>query len=416
MPPINRSQPVRQTEIPGDRFRMGNAVPFVLAHVVCLAAIFTGVHWIDLLIAVGLYAVRMFAITAGYHRYFSHRSYKTSRIFAFILAFLAQSSAQSGVLWWAGNHRKHHRHSDTSEDIHSPVRRGFWYSHLGWIFTERQRDTDMSAVPDLSKYPELVWLDRYAYLPPGLLAVLVLLFAGWSGLIVGFFWSTVVLWHATFSINSLAHVVGRRRYVTGDQSRNNWWLALLTFGEGWHNNHHHYQSAARQGFRWHEIDLSYYALKALSWTGLVWDLHTPPKHVVRSEQKLRRVVIERAAGQLASSFQVEKIAADLHAAMAEKRASLDASVRELHDEFAGLVDTLHHRLDEKAETLREDFEQLIRSIDLPAMPTMTEIRNRASDMFVRTPSMNDIVERARQMLIDELCEQLLEPRAVLVRS
>ncbi|MCG8546288.1 MAG: acyl-CoA desaturase, partial [Alphaproteobacteria bacterium] len=169
-------------------------------------------------------------------------------------------------------------------------------------------------------------------------------------------------------------------------------------------------------FRWHEIDLSYYALKALSWVGLVWDLHTPPKHVVRSEQKLRRVVIERAAGQLASSFQVEKIAADLHAAMAEKRASLDASVRELHDDFAGLVDKLHHRLDEKAETLREDFEQLIRSIDLPAMPSMADIRNRASDMFVRTPSMNDIVERARQMLIDDLCEQLLEPRAVLVRS
>ena len=413
-----RSRPTPRTEpVSSDgRIHISTAVPFILAHIVCLAAIFTGVHWIDLLIAVVLYAVRMFAITAGYHRYFAHRSYKTSRVFAFILAFLAQSSAQSGVLWWAGNHRKHHRHSDTADDIHSPVRRGFWYSHLGWIFTDGQRHTDMSAVPDLSKYPELVWLDRNAFVPPIALALLVLVFAGWSGLIVGFFWSTVVLWHATFSINSLAHVVGRRRYVTGDQSRNNWWLALLTFGEGWHNNHHHYQSAARQGFRWHEIDLSYYALKVLSWMGLVWDLHTPPKHAVQSEQKLRRVVIERAAGQLASSFQVEKIAADLRAVMAEKRASLDASVRELHDDFSGFVDKFQHQLDEKTETMREEFEQLMRSIDLPALPSAADFRIRAADMFVRTPSMNDIAERARQILIDQLCEQLLQPKAVLVRS
>ena len=322
-----------------ERYRLVETIPFVLAHLACLAAIWTGVHATDLIIAAGLYALRMFGVSAGYHRYFAHRSFKTSRAFAFFLGFLAQSSAQRGILWWAGNHRQHHRFSDTDNDVHSPVLRGFWHAHLGWFFTEKHRDTDLAAVPDLAEYPELVWLDRHTYLPAVLTGLVVWLMAGWSGLVVGFLWSTVVLWHATFSINSLAHVVGRRRYVTGDHSRNNLWLALLTFGEGWHNNHHHYQSAARQGFRWYEIDVSYYLLKALAAAGLVWDLRSPPAPVVRSEQRLRRAVVERAAGQLAASFQVEHIAAQLHALLAEKRASLNTSIDGLHDELAGFIDS-----------------------------------------------------------------------------
>jgi len=279
------------------RYCLLETIPFVLAHLACLAAVWTGVHATDLLIAVGLYGLRMFGITAGYHRYFAHRSFKTSRALAFVLAFLAQSSAQRGILWWAGNHRQHHRFSDTDGDVHSPVRHGFWHAHFGWFFTDEHRATDLSAVPDLAQYPELVWLDRHPYLPAVLTGLLVWLVAGWSGLVVGFLWSTVVLWHATFSINSLAHLFGRRRYVTGDQSRNNLWLALITFGEGWHNNHHHYQSAARQGFRWYEIDISYYVLKALAAVGLVWQLHSPPAPVVRGERRLRRAVVEKAAGE-----------------------------------------------------------------------------------------------------------------------
>ncbi len=240
-----------------ERYLVIETIPFVLAHIACLAAIWTGVQATDLIVAAGLYGLRMFGVTAGYHRYFAHRSFKTSRAFAFVLAFLAQSSAQRGILWWAGNHRQHHRYSDTGKDVHSPVLRGFWHAHLGWFLTDVHSRTDLAAVPDLAKYPELVWLDRHPYLPAVLTGLVVWLAAGWSGLIVGFFWSTVLLWHATFSINSLAHVIGRQRYVTGDYSRNNLWLALLTFGEGWHNNHHHYQSAARQGFRWYEIDVSY---------------------------------------------------------------------------------------------------------------------------------------------------------------
>jgi stearoyl-CoA desaturase (delta-9 desaturase) len=396
-----------------ERYRLVETIPFVLAHLACLAAIWTGVHTTDLIIAAGLYALRMFAVSAGYHRYFAHRSFKTSRAFAFFLGFLAQSSAQRGILWWAGNHRQHHRFSDTDNDVHSPVLRGFWHAHLGWFFTEKHRDTDLAAVPDLAEYPELVWLDRHTYLPAVLTGLVVWLMAGWSGLVVGFLWSTVVLWHATFSINSLAHVVGRRRYVTGDHSRNNLWLALLTFGEGWHNNHHHYQSAARQGFRWYEIDVSYYLLKALAAAGLVWDLRSPPAPVVRSEQRLRRAVVERAAGQLAASFQVEHIAAQLHALLAEKRASLNTSIDELHDELAGLIDSWSHRLDEKLELAHHELDEFIRSAHLPALPTLIDFRTRAADMFVDTPSMNDIVERARQILVADVFEELLGRKMVL---
>ncbi len=396
-----------------ERYRLVETIPFVLAHLACLAAIWTGVHTTDLIIAAGLYALRMFGVSAGYHRYFAHRSFKTSRAFAFFLGFLAQSSAQRGILWWAGNHRQHHRFSDTDNDVHSPVLRGFWHAHLGWFFTEKHRDTDLAAVPDLAEYPELVWLDRHTYLPAVLTGLVVWLMAGWSGLVVGFLWSTVVLWHATFSINSLAHVVGRRRYVTGDHSRNNLWLALLTFGEGWHNNHHHYQSAARQGFRWYEIDVSYYLLKALAAAGLVWDLRSPPAPVVRSEQRLRRAVVDRAAGQLAASFQVDHLAAHLHALLAEKRANLNTSIDELHDELAGLIDSWSHRLDEKLEFAHHELDEFIRSARLPALPTLIDLRTRAADMFVDTPSMNDIVERARQILIADVFEELLGRKMVL---
>jgi len=395
------------------RYRLLETIPFVLAHLACFAALWTGVHATDLLIAAGLYGLRMFGITAGYHRYFAHRSFKTSRAFAFALAFLAQSSAQRGILWWAGNHRQHHRFSDTDDDVHSPVRHGFWHAHLGWFFTDEHRETDLAAVPDLAHYPELVWLDRHPYLPAVLTGFLIWLAAGWSGLVVGFLWSTVVLWHATFSINSLAHLVGRRRYLTGDQSRNNLWLALLTFGEGWHNNHHHYQSAARQGFRWYEIDVSFYALKALAAAGLVWQLNSPPGHVVRGEQRLRRAVVEKAAGQLAKSFQVQHIAAELRTLLAEKRASLNASVDELYDDLAEIVDSWSHQLDERLETARRELDEFIRTVRLPTVPTMSDLRARAAVMFVDTPSMNDIVDRGWQILIDDVLEEMRGRRLAL---
>jgi len=341
--------------VPPDDIVYPSAIAFVLVHVGCVAAIWTGVTVEAIVLAVALYLVRMFAITAGFHRLFSHRSYRTSRIFQFLLGFVAESSAQSGLIWWAAKHREHHRYSDTELDPHSPVAHGFFLSHVGWIFHRRSHQPDLSLVPDLTRLPELRWLDRHRYLPAILLAAACWAVAGWPGLVVGFAWSTVATWHGTFAINSLAHVHGRQRYVTGDESRNNFWLALITLGEGWHNNHHWYQGSTRQGFRWWEVDLTFYVLKALSWVGIVRDLKTPPAEVVRGERPLPRPLVERAAARLAEAF---------HA------------------------DWPH-----------------------PHLPSLGELRARAERMYAATPSLDQIVERARAILAEtfELAGPLPEP-------
>ena len=267
--------------------------PTLAIHLLPLAALWTGATWQDWAVCAALYFVRMFAVTAGYHRYFSHRTFKTSRAFQFVLAFLAQTSSQRGVLWWAAHHRNHHKFSDLPWDIHSPIQRGFWYSHIGWIYANGLEETDYSKVKDLAKYPELMWLNKYWVVPPIALGVAITLLMGWSGLFVAFALSTVILWHGTFTINSLSHVFGKRRFPTGDTSRNNWLLALVTMGEGWHNNHHHYMGSTRQGFYWWEVDVTYYILKAMSWVGLVWDLRPVP-HAVLEEGRRRDAAAEPA--------------------------------------------------------------------------------------------------------------------------
>ena len=264
---------------PDERINWGSSAPFLLFHALPLLAFVTGITARALVIGAVLYVVRMFAITAGYHRYFSHRSYRVSRPVQLVLAFVGTTAAQKGPLWWAAHHRAHHRFSDTDDDLHSP-QKGFWWSHVGWFLCDRYGGTDLATVPDLARYPELRFLDRYNAVGPWALALLAYAVGGWSGLVVGFFGSTVVLWHATFTVNSLNHTFGTRRYATTETSRNNPLLALLTFGEGWHNNHHHYPAAARQGFFWWEFDLSWYGLRALSALGLVRDLRQPPSAVL----------------------------------------------------------------------------------------------------------------------------------------
>jgi len=251
-------------------------------HVAAIIGAIAYFSWTGVLLAIGSYFVRMVLVTAAYHRYFSHRSFKTSRAFQFLLALGAQSSAQKGVLWWAGHHRFHHKNSDTPADIHSVRRSGFWHSHLGWILGSQWDDTNLDLVGDLAKYPELRALNRSSLqlLPAVALAAAFLLLGGMTGLVWGFLVSMVLLWHGSFSINSLSHMFGKRRYETTDDSRNNWALALLTTGEGWHNNHHHYQSSANQGFRWWEIDVTFYVLRTLEFFGFIWDLRRPPQAVV----------------------------------------------------------------------------------------------------------------------------------------
>lgn len=263
-----------------DRIDWVRSTPFFLVHIVAIAGVFwTGLSWSGLGLAAAFHAVRMFGVTAGYHRYFSHRSFETSRVFAFLLGFLAETTAQKGVLWWASHHRRHHKYADTPEDVHSPKVQGFYWAHVGWILAHRWKSVEWERVRDLERRPELRWLDRWYLVPPVALAVATLLVGGTHALIWGFFVSTVWTWHATFSINSLMHIFGRRRYATDDESRNSMLLALLTMGEGWHNNHHYYQRAARQGFFWWEIDVTYYVLELFEWVGLVRNVHEPPQAV-----------------------------------------------------------------------------------------------------------------------------------------
>ncbi len=272
-----------------ERIDWARAVPFFAIHVACLGVLWVGVSATALEVALGMYALRMFAITGFYHRYFSHKAFRTSRTVQFLFALFGAMSVQRGPLWWAAHHRNHHRHADTRHDPHSPLYRGFLWSHMGWFLTRRGFRTDTASIPDLMRYPELRLLDRFDILVPAATAAGLFLLGdllatvapglhtdGAQLLIWGFFISTVLLFHVTVTINSLAHRYGTRRFDTRDNSRNNALLALLTFGEGWHNNHHHFPGAARQGFRWWEFDLTYYGLRVLAALGLIWDLKPVP--------------------------------------------------------------------------------------------------------------------------------------------
>jgi stearoyl-CoA desaturase (delta-9 desaturase) len=369
---------VEHAKAPHDDIVYPATIPFLLVHLACLGAIWTGVTVQALWVAAALYAVRMFAVTGGYHRYFSHRSYKTSRLGQFVLAFLCQSTAQRGVVWWSAIHRHHHLYSDTEHDVHSPRHHGFLYSHVGWIFHPSSSKPDYGTVRDLTKYPEIQFLDRFTYMPAFLLAAGLWLWGGWPLLVVGFFWSTVALYHGTFFINSLAHEVGSQRYLTGDDSRNNFVLALVTMGEGWHNNHHHYQSSARQGFKWWEIDITYYILKVLSWTGLVWDLRAPPEGILKGESPVGRKVVEKVAGELAGAFSVDRYAARVREAWVES-----------------------HKVDDLTDLAcraRGQVEERLAELSLPHLPTIPELREKAEEMFQETPSLDAIVNRAHELL------------------
>ena len=270
--------------------------PFLLMTASVLLVFVVGFSWVAFGVAVFLYFIRMFGITGVYHRYFSHRTYKTSRPFQFILALIGNSAAQRGPLWWAAHHRHHHAHSDQPEDIHSPKQGGFWEAHMLWWSRRKHVATRTGLIPDYAKYPELMFLDRFDSIVPLTLGGLMLALGAFLNryfpqlgtsasqmFVWGFIVSTVVLFHGVATINSLSHVIGRRRFETTDTSRNNWLLALITMGEGWHNNHHHYCNSTRQGFFWYEIDITYYMLKGLSMVGLVWDLKPVPARMLQPQ-------------------------------------------------------------------------------------------------------------------------------------
>lgn len=360
------------------------AIPFLLIHLACFAAFWTGISATAIGLCIGLYWLRMFGVTAGYHRYFSHRAYATNRAFQFVLAVIAQSSLQKSVLWWAAKHRHHHLYSDTSDDVHSPRHTGFLYSHVGWIFARKHDSVDLASVPDLAKYPELRWLHRHEWVPGIMLGGLCWAVAGWSGLVVGFVWSTVLVYHATFCINSLAHVRGTRRYVTGDDSRNNPILAFATMGEGWHNNHHAFQSSARQGFRWWEFDFTYYILRLLALVGIVGDLKEPPVSVLRNEQRLGTKTIRRSAVQLAERYNPERIAHALRSVLPE-------------NELAAMLEMLDHAHERVAARWAE-----VASL----MPSREDILREGRKFFAKTPSLEEIVDSAHHLVLTAVGKQL----------
>jgi len=282
-----------------DKFYFRYFFPFLLLHLGCLGVIWVGWSWAAVITAVVLYFVRMFFVTGIYHRYFCHKSYSASRPVQFLLALLGLTCAQRGPLWWAAVHRHHHAHSDEEEDIHSPGMQGFIWAHIGWLTSARNYPTNYKMVRDYAKFPELRFLNRFDLIGPLLLAAGVFLFGaalqhfapglgtnGWQMLVWGFFISTTLLFHGTCTINSFTHMMGSRRYDTGDDSRNSFLLALVTLGEGWHNNHHRFQASARQGFYWWEIDITYYTLKTLSLLGIIRDLRPVPKEAYEESARI----------------------------------------------------------------------------------------------------------------------------------
>ena len=298
-----------------DRVDWVRVMPFVFLHAGCIGVIWAGASAFAVWSAVALYFIRMFAVTGIHHRYFSHKTYSTSRFGQFLLAVFAGTTVQRGSLWWAYHHRHHHLHSDGPEDAHSPHVHGFWWSHIGWITSRRNFPTDYTKIKDLAKYPELVWLNRFDLVVPILFAAslfglgaILERFApglgtnGWQMLVWGFFISTTFLFHGTGCINSMAHLMGRRRFKTDDDSRNSVILAFITLGEGWHNNHHRYQSSTRNGFYWWEIDPTYYGLRLLAAVGFIWGLKPVPESVLE----------EGARADHAASVEAARLAATLH--------------------------------------------------------------------------------------------------------
>lgn len=286
----DRAEAASMRRGPDDKLNPVSSITFFLLHLLPFVAFFTGVTRTAVILLVVTFTTRMFFITAGYHRYFSHKSFRLNRFWQFVLAFGGTMASQKGPLWWAAHHRNHHRFSDTERDVHSP-KRGFWWSHVGWILCDKYNQADLTQIRDFSKYPEIRFINKHDWIGPWALALVCVAIGGWSGLLIGFFLSTVLLWHVTFTVNSVAHVMGRRDYETTDTSRNTLLVALATGGEGWHNNHHRYPWSARQGFRWWQIDVTYYVLRALSWIGIVHDLRPVPASVIdeaRAAKALRR--------------------------------------------------------------------------------------------------------------------------------
>ncbi|HEY1909661.1 MAG TPA: fatty acid desaturase [Vicinamibacterales bacterium] len=253
---------------------------------------------------IGLWAashfVRALGLTLMYHRYYAHRAFKMNRGARFVWTLIGTAAMQKGPIWWAGHHVMHHKFADREGDPHSPMISGFYYAHVGWFLHDTkfdQLDASNPVVRDFGKFPEIAWLEKYFIIPPTVMAVAMYLYGGWPWLVYGFCLPTMTLAHATFCINTVNHLFGSRRFETMDDSRNNPITAFFAVGEGWHNNHHRYQRAARNGFYWWEFDLTWYTMKAMAALGLVWDMQPVPARIYEEARQLKA---QRAAQPVTS--------------------------------------------------------------------------------------------------------------------
>jgi stearoyl-CoA desaturase (delta-9 desaturase) len=394
---------------PHGRPRFSGVFGFAFIHVAAVVGVAVlDFSWKGIALCLASYYLRMFAITAGFHRYFAHRAYKLGRVPQFLLALLAQTSAQKGVLWWAAHHRHHHKYSDTPRDLHSPVVDGFWWSHIGWILCRDNEQTDLSKIPDFAKYPELRWLNANQYAATILYALGMYLAFGWTGLVWGYFLSTVLLWHGTFSINSVMHLFGRRVFPTSDESRNSMILALVTMGEGWHNNHHYYPSSAAQGFLWWQVDASYYLLWLLERIGLVKDLRRAPSvattavlETVRGTKSRLETAFSSASGSLDSmGEQMGHRIEQLSKRWEEKRGALRDSA---HQALADLEEARQHAA-RRLETLQADYAAKMESLARTTRSTRARAGAAAHESL---EELRAEIEKARAHLA-EILARLVE--------
>ncbi len=422
---MGTSQAIAPVETPTFRryFHL-RAIPFWFIHAACLGAFFVDFSWTYVALAAVLYVVRMFLVTGVYHRYFSHRAYNTSRTFQFILAFFAQTTAQKGCLWWAAHHRHHHAHSDQPEDIHSP-KDGFWYSHMGWILDTKNDATEDHYIRDLNRYPELQWLNRHHLIPFLLLGAGLYLWLGLEGVVWGWCISTVLVWHGTFTINSLSHVWGGQRYKTTDTSRNNPVLAIVTLGEGWHNNHHRFQSSARNGFFWWEYDITYYILKLMSFVGLVWNLRPVPKHLLdetneswlKNQVQSTKELLEQARTNFKHSVkesatrlaETAKIQADeVKEQWAMSTQQISDSVQQMSESAQQFSESAMLSARQSAGEFKQNAEELALSLRTKIDETSMQLSESAEDLKQSAGMMAEDFKHSAETMADELASKVQE--------
>jgi stearoyl-CoA desaturase (delta-9 desaturase) len=380
--------PVRQsTALKRAHFNPFAVTIYILLHLGCFGILYTGVSAEAMAVLCVAFLIRALGVSIVYHRYFAHRSFRTSRLMQFCLGLYGSLTVLGGLLWWAQTHREHHRHADTPDDIHSPAFHGFIYSHCGWFLDDRHRSLDLSKVRDLARFPELIWLERLDVLSKlSYIACCYWLF-GIVGVVWGFFVPAVIVLQMVHWIQSVSHSIGGyRRYASLDDSRNHWLFGIISFGEGFHHNHHCFPNSARLGLHWWEFDASYFVLLALEWSGLIWDLKVPTRKAPPGRDKMERDVIyvrakirkmasklDAAIASLESGDREESHAAyrDLRERLTQRTNALSAQMREL---LVRGPFVLQQAVEELQDALRNDAS---RSIALPTgRPQMTAVLER----------------------------------------